>query len=116
MLGLYELLRFLKAKHIKIAVATSSSPRIIQAIFDKLTLWDYFILQGRADDEQFGKSHPAIYLKTIPKLGISSKECLVIEDNVVGLIAATAVSLRTFIVKTHYQNAQFAIADTRLPT
>ncbi|URJ85622.1 HAD family phosphatase [Pasteurella multocida] len=88
MLGLYELLHFLKARHIKMAVATSSFPKIIQAVFDKLKLWGYFILQCSADDEQFGKPHPAVYLKTIQKLGISSKECLVIEDSVVGLIAA----------------------------
>ncbi|WP_323741286.1 HAD family hydrolase [Pasteurella multocida] len=116
MLGLYELLHFLKARHIKMAVATSSFPKIIQAVFDKLKLWGYFILQCSADDEQFGKPYPAVYLKTIQKLGISSKECLVIEDSVVGLIAAKAANLRTFIVNTHYQNAQFAIADARLPT
>ncbi|XWY18792.1 HAD family hydrolase [Bisgaard Taxon 45] len=116
MFGLYELLNYLKAKQIKMAVATSSPPIIIQAVFDKLKLWDYFAFQCSANDEPFGKPHPAVYLKTIEKLGIPAKESLVIEDSVVGLIAAKAASLRTFVVNTQYQNAQFAIADAQFPT
>lgn len=112
--GLYPLLEYLQSKQMRMAVATSSAPVIIQAVFDKLKLWDYFVLQCSANDEQYGKPHPAVYLSVLEKLGISSTECIVIEDSVVGLIAAKAASLCTFLVNPNYQNERFAIADARL--
>lgn len=72
------------------------------------------MLQCSANDEQYGKPHPAVYLKALQKLGISANECIVIEDSVVELIAAKAASLRTFLVNPDYQNERFAIADARL--
>ncbi|NBI42563.1 HAD-IA family hydrolase [[Haemophilus] felis] len=116
MLGLYELLGYLKSHNIRMAVATSSAPIIIQAVFDKLNLWDYFVVQCSANDELYGKPHPAVYLRTIEKLGISATECIVIEDSVVGLIAAKAANLCTFLVNASYQNECFAIADARMPS
>ena len=37
-----------------------------------------------------GKPDPAIYIKAIEKLGLSPKECLIIEDNENGIKAAKA--------------------------
>lgn len=114
--GLYGLLDYLKAEGIRSAVATSSDPRIIQTVFDRLQLWHYFELQCSAADEQYGKPHPAVYLKAVEKLGIEKNDCIVIEDSVTGLIAAKAAGLRTFIVNPNYQEDRFAIADERFPS
>ncbi|WP_409500732.1 hexitol phosphatase HxpB [Mannheimia glucosida] len=112
--GLYELLDFLKSNHIKLAVATSSPPVVIKAVFDRLKLWDYFPIQCSAMDEEYGKPHPAVYLSAVKKLGIEKQECIVIEDSVTGLIAAKAANLTTFLVNTNYQNEKFSIADKRM--
>ena len=114
MAGLYELLDFLKAKNIKLALATSSNRQVIKAVFDKLNLWDYFSVQCTAADEELAKPHPAVYLSAVKKLGVLVKDCLIIEDSVTGLIAAKAANVRTFIVNTQYENPRFAIADERM--
>ncbi|MEG9533986.1 hexitol phosphatase HxpB [Mannheimia indoligenes] len=112
--GLYELLDFLQSNNIRLAVATSSPPVIIEAVFDRLKLWDYFPIQCTAMDEDYGKPHPAVYLSAVKKLGIEKQECIVIEDSVTGLIAAKAANLTTFLVNPHYQNEKFSIADERM--
>lgn len=112
--GLYELLDFLQSNNIRLAVATSSPPVIIKAVFDRLKLWDYFPIQCTAMDEDYGKPHPAVYLSAVKKLGIEKQECIVIEDSVTGLIAAKAANLTTFLVNPHYQNEKFSIADERM--
>lgn len=112
--GLYELLDFLKSNNIKLAVATSSPMVVIKAVFDRLKLWDYFPIQCTAMDEDYGKPHPAVYLRAVKRLGIEKQECIVIEDSVTGLIAAKAASLTTFLVNTNYQNEKFSIADERM--
>lgn len=114
--GLYELLDFLKHRQFRLALATSSSPIVIKAVFDKLNLWDYFEFQCSADDEPYGKPHPAVYLTAMQKLGVSPSECIVIEDSVTGLIAAKAATLRTFIVNPNFEQPYFSLADQRMAT
>ena len=112
--GLYELLNFLKSKGITLALATSSNRQVIKAVFDKLNLWDYFPIQCTAADEELAKPHPAVYLSAVKKLGVSVKDCIIIEDSVTGLIAAKAANIRTFIVNSNSTNERFAIADERV--
>ncbi|PVX38783.1 HAD superfamily hydrolase (TIGR01509 family) [Pasteurella langaaensis DSM 22999] len=116
MAGLYELLDFLKSKQIQLALATSSNRQVIQAVFDKLKLWDYFPIQCTAADEELAKPHPAVYLSAVKKLAASVRECVIIEDSVTGLIAAKAANIRTFIVNPNHNNDRFAIADKRVAT
>ncbi|WGE51983.1 HAD-IA family hydrolase [Actinobacillus equuli subsp. equuli] len=111
--GLYELLDYLKSKNLRLAVATSSPNRVIQAVFERLNITDYFEIQCTAFDEEYGKPHPAVYLRAVEKLGVLKHECLVIEDTVTGLIAAKSASLTTLLVNPNYQQDRFAIADGR---
>ncbi|WGE89524.1 HAD-IA family hydrolase [Actinobacillus arthritidis] len=111
--GLYELLEYLKLKKLRLAVATSSPNRVIQAVFERLNIADYFEIQCTAFDEKYGKPHPAVYLQAVEKLGVPKYECLVIEDTVTGLIVAKAASLTTLLVNPNYQQECFAIADGR---
>lgn len=113
MTGLYELLDYLKAKNLRLAVATSSPNRVIQAVFERLNIADYFEIQCTAFDEEYGKPHPAVYLRAVEKLAVPKHECLVIEDTVTGLIAAKAASLTAFLVNPNYRQDRFAIADGR---
>ncbi len=113
MQGLYELLAYLKAQNLRVAVATSSPNKVIQAVFKRLNIADYFEIQCTAFDEKYGKPHPAVYLRAVEKLGVPKHECIVIEDTVTGLIAAKAASLTTLLVNPNYQQDRFAIADGR---
>ncbi|AGH38056.1 HAD-superfamily hydrolase, subfamily IA, variant 3 [Bibersteinia trehalosi USDA-ARS-USMARC-189] len=112
--GLYPLLDLLQKKNIPLALATSSAPMIIEAVFNKLNLWDYFRVQCSANDEAYGKPHPAVYLTAVQKLNVNINDCLVIEDSVTGLIAAKAAGLQTVIVNPNYADPRFSLADKRV--
>ena len=112
--GIDELLRFLKQNNVQIALATSSDRRVIKAVFDRLSLWEYFPIQCTAAEEELAKPHPAVYLTAIKRLNATPKDCIIIEDSVVGLIAAKAANVRTFLVNPKFAEARFAIADERM--
>ena len=109
--GLYELLDFLTKNNFKIALATSSSQIIINAVFNKLSIAHYFKVVCSADDEEYGKPHPAIYLKAARLLNTPISDCLVLEDSVTGLIAAKAASMKTIVIPEDKTDPRFTLAD-----
>lgn len=112
--GLYELLDFLKENNYQIALATSSSQPIIKAVFNRLSIAHYFDIVCSADDEVYGKPHPAVYLKVAKKLGVQPSNCLVLEDSVTGLIAAKAASMKTIVIPEDKTDLRFSLADKTL--
>ena len=110
--GLYKLLIFLKEHNYKIALATSSSPQIITNVFNRLSIAHYFDVVCSADNEVYGKPHPAVYLKVANKLGVLPTNCLVLEDSVTGLIAAKAASMKTIVIPENKTDSRFSLADT----
>ncbi|WP_405604753.1 hexitol phosphatase HxpB [Polaribacter sp. Asnod1-A03] len=109
--GLYELLDFLKEKKIQIGLATSSSLPIINAVFNRLSIAHYFDVVCSADEEIYGKPHPAVYLKAAKKLNVTPNNCMVLEDSVTGLIAAKAASMKTFVIPEDKTDTRFSISD-----
>lgn len=109
--GLYELLDFLKENKYQIALATSSSLPIINAVFKRLSIEDYFEVVCSADEEFYGKPHPAVYLKAAKRLKVSPNNCLVLEDSVTGLIAAKAASMKTVVIPEDPSDPRFHLAD-----
>lgn len=112
--GLYELLDFLKESNYKIALATSSSLPIINAVFNRLSIAHYFNAVCSADAEVYGKPHPAVYLKVAKKLNVKVSNCLVLEDSVTGLIAAKAAAMQTIVIPEDATDPRFSLADKTL--
>ncbi|QMV14542.1 hexitol phosphatase HxpB [Vibrio spartinae] len=112
--GVHQLLNALKQAGYRIGLATSSGPEIIQAVLQRLEIETYFSQICSAEDEDYGKPHPAVYLSAAQKLDVSPDQCLVIEDSVTGMIAAKAASMTTFVVNAHQQDPRFALADQYL--
>ena len=52
-----------------LAVASSSQYRLIQAALEHFGLRDRFALVHSAEDEEYGKPHPAVFLTAAAKLG-----------------------------------------------
>lgn len=109
--GLYELLKFLSKNNFNIALATSSSSQIIKAVFKKLSISEYFQVVCSAYDEEYGKPHPAVYLKAAKKLGVSPANCIVLEDSVTGLIAAKSASMKTLVIPDDTKDPRFTLAN-----
>lgn len=116
--GVYGLLDELAQKNVKLAIASSSSMSLIQAVVQKLDIENYFEVLWSAEYESFGKPHPGIFLSTANKLGVSPSECWVLEDSINGVIATKAARMKCLAVPDPSQlnDPRFAIADEVIPS
>jgi sugar-phosphatase len=64
-----------------------------------------------ADDVVNGKPHPEPYLKGAKLLGVSPKDCLVIEDAPAGIQAARAGGMKVIGITSTYPASQLSTAD-----
>ncbi|MGE0969835.1 HAD family hydrolase [Klebsiella sp. WOUb02] len=108
--GVNEVLAHFRRCGYKMALATSSSHQVIAAVLDKLALRPWFEVISSADDEAWGKPHPAVYLSTLGKLGLSAGECLVIEDSFNGFCAAQAAGIPTIVIADDCRHPRFTAA------
>ncbi len=111
--GVEESLQYFKNKGLKIGLGTSSYTRLIEVVLEKLNLKQYFDFTHSAENEDYGKPHPQVYLTVAEKLGVSPLKCLVIEDSFTGLLAAKSARMYAVVVpeKTHAPNKKLIIAD-----
>ncbi len=111
--GVIETLDYLKSQNIKIGLGTSSSNRLIQVVLNELSIHSYFDVTHSAENEAFGKPHPAVYLHVAQELGVSPNKCLVIEDSLNGVIAGLAAKMKVVCIpeKTHHPNPKLSVAD-----
>jgi len=77
--GVKYALDFLKAKGIKIAVASSSHMRIIKQVVEKMNIGRYFDELHSAEFEEHGKPHPGVYLTAAKKLDVPTQNCISFE-------------------------------------
>lgn len=113
MQGVNYILNFFGSRNIRVGLASSSSSRVINAVMEKLDIADRFHEIHSAENEEFGKPHPAVYLSAAKKLGVNPLHCLVFEDSFPGLIAALAARMKTVAVPecSQIENQQFHTAD-----
>lgn len=90
---LVEILDKLQAKNYKLAVASSSTPEIIDLVLTKTNFKKYFQVIVSGNDVENSKPAPDIFLFTAQKLGVKPTNCVVIEDSPNGIIAAGAAQM-----------------------
>lgn len=114
--GVDSVINFVQSKRVRVALASSSSSRIIGAVLDKFDLREKFEVIHSAEEEEHGKPHPGVYLTTAHKLGVKPIECLAIEDSLNGVKAAKAAGMLCIAVPdaTTRGDARFALADVVL--
>lgn len=88
-----ELIQSLKKEGILLAIASSSSLETISYITNTFGIYAYFdkIISGTTLKRS--KPAPDIYIKAAEELGVSTDECLVIEDATVGVAAGKAAGM-----------------------
>lgn len=91
--GLVELLEKFQDKKYLMAVASSSTPEIIDLILKKTNLKNYFQVIVSAQETGKSKPEPDVFLLTAEKLGIKPANCLVVEDSENGIKAAIAAGM-----------------------
>ena len=63
------------------------------------------------DDVARGKPAPDLFLTAAKRLGVAAEDCLVVEDAVVGLVAARSAGMRTLAVTTTTPAPELHVAD-----
>jgi len=92
--GVLELINKLKNNGFKLAVASASREDLIEFILSELKILDKFDTLTSSTEVQKGKPDPETFLLTAEKLKIKPKDCTVIEDGKLGMIAAKKGGMR----------------------
>jgi mannitol-1-/sugar-/sorbitol-6-/2-deoxyglucose-6-phosphatase len=98
---------------LRLAVASSSWVRLVDAVLKRLGIADSFEAVRSAADESYGKPHPGVFLTTAELLGVEPARCLVVEDSVNGMVAAVAARMRCVVVPERW-DPRFVLADAVL--
>lgn len=101
--GVLRLMDEAKAAGKKLAVCSAATKSSVILCLENLIGLERF--QGldcflAGDDVKEKKPDPSIYLTALKRLGVSEKDCLVVEDSVIGLQAATRAGMSCVITYT----------------
>jgi beta-phosphoglucomutase-like phosphatase (HAD superfamily) len=80
-------------------VASSAPPENVEVLVDVLDIREYFDALVTPGDLP-GKPNPAVFRKASHELGISARDCIVIEDSIPGIKAALSAGMRCIAVTT----------------
>lgn len=104
----------LKQNGYKMAVCSNSIRNTVEVMLQKAALIHYMEFLISNQDVQHPKPNPQMYDTAIKRLGITPKECLIVEDNENGIKAAIASGAHVLKVESveavNYQNISAEIA------
>lgn len=96
--GVIEFLNILKEKNIKIALATSSSPKLLEVSLKSNGIYDFFDVITTTDEVDRGKDYPDIYLLSAKKLSVAPENCIVFEDILPAVKGALSAGMKVVAI------------------
>jgi HAD superfamily hydrolase (TIGR01509 family) len=96
--GVVELLDFLAAQGLPIAIATSAARETAEHHLGRAGLLDRFKTMATRDDVEHPKPAPDLYLEAARRLGVAPQHCVAFEDSSIGILAAHAAGMRAVMV------------------
>ena len=111
--GVVDTLDYLNTNGYKVGLATSSYSVLIDTVLTTLNISEKFHFVHSAENEEYGKPHPAVYLSVAKKLKVNPTKCLVIEDSLNGIISGKAAKMKVICIpeKTHNPEPKLMLAD-----
>ncbi len=109
---------FLDALTLPVAVATSSSPRRVEASLRRVGLWDRLgPVTFTASLVERGKPAPDLFLHVAKAMQVLPEDCIVIEDSLPGLRAGLAAGMQVwhFVGGSHMQPSPPEVPDDTRP-
>ena len=94
------------SKKYKIAIATGAPLSIANHHLETLNIKHYFKTIIAGDMIEHGKPHPDIFLKAATELNVKPTNCVVIEDALMGLIAARKANMKVVMVEDEFTKFQ----------
>ena len=91
--GAEHALAFCEGRGARLALASSSPRRLIDAVVHSLDLGRRFAVVHSAEAEDAGKPDPAVFLTTAALLAVAPASCVVFEDSPAGVTAAKAAGM-----------------------
>lgn len=113
--GIKRLIEEAHRDNIRLAVASTSNEKSVHTVLrvllgEEIKCWFELILAGDIVSKK--KPDPEIYDLARHKMGVSSSDCLVVEDSRNGLLAAKAAGMRCIITTNIYtRDEDFSEAD-----
>lgn len=96
--GLFETLDWMKAKDLKLALATGSSEASATALLKKTGCYEYFDYMICGNMITKSKPNPEIYIKACEGLGVPCEEAVALEDSTYGLESAVNAGLMAIMI------------------
>lgn len=90
----------LREEGYKLAVASNSIRNTVKVMMEKSALIGYLDFYLSNQDVKNGKPDPEIYSLAISRLGLKPEQCVVVEDNEIGIRAARASGAHVLRVDT----------------
>ena len=114
--GVFESIELFRSKGYKLGLASSSAMRLIKACVKRLNAENIFEAVISAEHEEYGKPHPAVFIKAAQELKVHPLDCIVLEDSLMGVIAAKAARMQCVAIPPpeNFDNPKFAVADWKL--
>jgi len=109
--GALVLLRLLRERGLRLALVSSTPRANIELVLSSLGLETAFDVVVGEEDVKQGKPDPEGFLLAAERLGVSSGECVVIEDAPVGVEAAKRGGMRCMGVSRNRPRDALAKAD-----
>ena len=112
--GLEELLELLRAKGLKLGMASNSPSDYVDAALGAIKVRHFFECVVSVDDVSKGKPAPDPYLAAAECLSVDSEDCLAIEDSPSGMRSALAAGMRCVVIpNADLEASDFAGASAR---
>jgi sugar-phosphatase len=114
--GVFDALGMIHQAGLPIAIASSSSEEMIEAVVRRLGIGKYISAVCSAESEPEGKPHPAVYLRAAERLGVEPASCLAFEDSPNGVLSAKAAGMFCIAVPDPYlaSDPRMNEADVRI--
>jgi HAD superfamily hydrolase (TIGR01509 family) len=112
--GVVETLNRLKRKY-KLALATGANKDFAVEMLTHLKVISYFSFIIGGDEVTAAKPEPEIFLKAAEGLHLAPDECVVVEDAVLGIMAAKKAGMKAISIPDEFTKYQYhKIADAKL--
>ena len=96
--GALECLITLQAEGLRLALASSATRSQVALVVERLGLARLLRAVVSSDDVARGKPAPDLFLEAASRLGVPPADCLVVEDAVLGVVAARAAGMAAVAV------------------